>query len=189
VSPAIAMDEEIHACLDRRQWTEAFELVVARYQDRVFRLAFSMLGDRPAAEESAQEIFIRIWRGLPNYRGASSLSTWVFAVARNTCLTALQAAGKHRILSLDVPAVRAAAEARESASPRFGSGPDLPLLLSQLPEKYRQALTLFYMEDRSYLEVARILDLPMGTVKTNIHRARKELADALSRAKMAKGGA
>ena len=75
MSPAIAMDEEIHACLDRRQWTEAFELVVARYQDRVFRLAFSMLGDRPAAEESAQEIFIRIWRGLPNYRGASSLST------------------------------------------------------------------------------------------------------------------
>jgi RNA polymerase sigma-70 factor (ECF subfamily) len=181
------MDEEIHACLDRRQWTEAFELVVARYQDRVFRLAFSMLGDRPAAEESAQETFIRIWRGCRITEARRRFRLGCSPVARNTCLTALQAAGKRRILSLDVPEVRAAAEARESAFPRVESGPDLPLLLSQLPEKYRQALTLFYMEDRSYLEVARILDLPMGTVKTNIHRARKELADALSRAKMAKG--
>jgi RNA polymerase sigma-70 factor (ECF subfamily) len=183
------MDEEIRACLDRRQWTEAFELVVARYQDRVFRLALSMLGDRPAAEETAQETFIRIWRGLPNYRGDASLSTWVFAVARNTCLTALQAAGKRQTLSLDVPEIRAAAEARDAASHQNASSPDLVLLLSRLPEKYRQALTLFYMEERSYQEVARILNLPMGTVKTNIHRARKELADALLRAKMSKGGA
>jgi len=192
VSPAIAtaavaatlvMDDEISVRLAREQWTEAFNLVVARYQDKVFRLAYSMLGDRSAAEETVQETFIRIWRGLPNYRGASSVSTWVFSIARNTCLTALQSTGKRKMLSLDMPKVRAAAEERDAALPQRGSGIDLQLLLSRLPEKYRQILVLFYLEERSYVEVARILNLPMGTVKTNIHRARQELAEALILAK------
>ena len=62
-------------------------------------------------------------------------------------------------------------------------------MVSRLPEKYRQVLTLFYMEDRSYQDVAHALNLPMGTVKTNLHRARKQIADALARAKMQKRGA
>jgi len=64
---------------------------------------------------------------------------------------------------------------------------DLPLLLAQLPEKYRQVVVLFYMEERSYEEVARMLDLPMGTVKTYLHRARKELAVAVMRDRIVEG--
>ena len=180
------MNERIQTCLDQQRWTEAFELVVAHYQTRVFHLALSILGSAAAAEDGAQESFLRIWRGLRGYRGASSLSTWIYAIARNTCLTMLQAAGNRATLSLEQPGIRAAAEARR-APPRAAAD-DLLELFSQLPDKYRQILTLFYLEERSYQQVAEILNLPMGTVKTNLHRARKEIADALMRANMTKRG-
>ena len=82
----IRMDEEIRTHIDAKRYTEAFELVMAQYQNKVFRLACSILGNQSVAEETAQEIFVRIWRALPGYRGMASISTWVYAIARNTSL-------------------------------------------------------------------------------------------------------
>jgi RNA polymerase sigma-70 factor, ECF subfamily len=143
------------------------------------------MGNRELAEDAAQEIFVRIWRALPGYRGLSSVSTWIYSIARNRCLTELKSG--QRTLSLDEPKVRDAVDARQASREEF-RGPDLPYLVAQLPEKYRQALTLFYMEERSYEEVARLLDLPLGTVKTYLHRAKKELAAAMTQNKMTEGG-
>ncbi len=182
------MDEEIQTRLDGKRYTEAFELVLAQYQNKVFRLAYSILGNRELAEDAAQEIFVRIWRALPGYRGLSSVSTWIYSIARNTCLTALKNGSVRRALSLDEPQVRDAFEARQLARRDEFRGPDLAYLVSQLPEKYRQVNTLFYMEERSYEEVARMLDLPLGTVKTYLHRAKKELAAAMRQDKMTEGG-
>src|SRR5437879_3303192 len=121
------MDEEIRARLDGKRHKEAFELLLEQYQDKVFRLACSILGNRALAEETAQEIFVRIWRALPGYRGQSSVSTWVYAVARNTCLSALKSGTSRRTISLDQPHVRIAAEERRvHESPR---GPDLARLV------------------------------------------------------------
>lgn len=184
--PLNPMDEEIQAHLAGKRYTEAFELVLAQYQNKVFRLAYSMLGNRALAEDAAQEIFVRIWRALPGYRGLSSVSTWIYSIARNRCLTVLQSG--HRTLSLDEPKMRDAVDARQTVSREECHGPDLQYLVSQLPEKYRQALTLFYMEERSYEEVARLLDLPLGTVKTYLHRAKKELAAAMMQDKIREGG-
>lgn len=166
------MDEEIRAHLDRERWLQAFDLVLKQYQTKVFHLALSILGNREQAEDASQEIFLRIWRALPSYRGASQLSTWIFSIARNASLTALKRAASKRTVSLEEPGMLAAAEKREP-DPRT---PDLAALVQQLPEKQRQVVTLFYMEEKSYEEVARQLDLPMGTVKTHLFRARKELA-------------
>jgi RNA polymerase sigma-70 factor (ECF subfamily) len=80
------MDEEIQTRLVGKRYTEAFELVMTQYQNKVFRLAYSMLGNRELAEDAAQEIFVRIWRALPGYRGLSSVSTWIYSIARNRCL-------------------------------------------------------------------------------------------------------
>lgn len=71
--PLTRMDEEIRTHLDQRQYAEAFDLVMGRYQNKVFRLAYAMLGNRALAEEAAQDIFVRIWRALPGYRGMASL--------------------------------------------------------------------------------------------------------------------
>lgn len=181
------MDEEIRTHLEQKQYAEAFELVMGRYQNKVFRLAFAMLGNRALAEEAAQDIFVRIWRALPGYRGLSSLSTWIFAISRNACLTSGKATAGRTALSLDEPEVRIAAEVQHAVAPTALHGTDLRELIAQLPDNYRQVITLFYMEEKSYIQVAQLLDLPIGTVKTYLHRAKKELARAVIESKM-KGG-
>lgn len=158
---------------------QQFESVLATYQDKVFRLCYAMLGDRAAAEETAQEVFLRIWKALAGYRGEAALSTWIYAISRNACLTALKARAGRRGLSLESPGVRAAAE-RAASGPRGPDRqPDILRFVGELPANYRQVVLLYYLEERSYEEVALMLDLPLGTVKTWLHRARRQLAAAL----------
>ena len=83
---------------------QQFEAVLRAYQDKVFRLCCAMLGNRSLAEETAQEVFLRIWKALPGYRGESSLSTWIYSITRNTCLTSIKKKAQRRDLSLDIPA-------------------------------------------------------------------------------------
>ena len=152
-----------------------FERLLGEYREKVFRLACSLLSDEAAAEDATQEIFLKIWRALPDFRGESSVSTWIYAIARNTCLTRRRFAAEHRTFSLD--------EAKASEIPAPNPPPadsDLRAAIARLPEKYRRVLVLFYLEDRSYQQVALALGVPMGTVKTFLHRAKKELAVLLA---------
>jgi RNA polymerase sigma-70 factor (ECF subfamily) len=182
------MDNEIRKHLESKRYTEAFELVLTQYRDKVYRLAYSILGEASSADDAAQQVFIRIWRALPGFEGRASISTWIFTIARNTCLTHSKRNAAQRTLSLDIDEVRVAAESR-NVRPREDRGqPDVSRLISQLPEKYRQVIVLFYMEERSYEEVARLLDLPMGTVKTYLHRAKKQLAAAIMESETPAGG-
>ena len=171
-----------------RSMAEEFERIVREYQDKIFRLALSMLGDRAAAEDTAQDVLVRVWKGLPVFRAESSLSTWIYSITRNTCLTALGRGGP-RTVSLEDPASRREAERRSGAGWSTAPSHDVGELLERLPSKYRQVVVLFYMQEKSYDEVARMLGLPMGTVKTYLFRARKILAEELSRERVRKGGA
>ena len=168
------VDEQVRRCLNDGHIDDAFERVLECFGDKILRLARSILVDHAAAEDAAQQALVRIWRGLRGFRHEASVSTWVYAVARNTCLTAI----KRRppaMLSLDEPDVRRAVEhlpADESGSSRL---PDVDLWVRQLPEPYRQVLLLFYMQSRSYEDVSTLLQLPLGTVKTRLRRARKLL--------------
>jgi len=182
------MEQEIRACLDQKRYQEAFERLLPEFQNKVFRLAYAMLGDAALAEDMAQEIFVRIWKALPGYRGQSSLSTWIYAITRNACLTALKAIGAKREVSMEAPGVARTVEASGTVSlPAAGAAIDVLRFLDQLPEKHQQVMRLYYMEEKSYEEVARLLEWPMGTVKTYLHRARKELAEVVARSKMKKG--
>ncbi len=155
-----------------------FEDVLSAFQDRVFRLCCAILGDRTLADETSQEIFVRIWKALPAYRNESSLSTWIYAISRNACFTALKERSR-RGVSLEIPAIRQAAERAAAGPQRPDRSPDMLKMLGALPENYRQVIVLFYMQEKSYEEVALMLDLPLGTVKTYLHRARKQLAAAV----------
>jgi RNA polymerase sigma-70 factor (ECF subfamily) len=170
--------QEIRACLDQRLYAPAFDLIVKNFSGKVMRLACSILGNRALAEDLTQDVFVRIWRALPAYRGESSVATWIYKITRNTCFTALKRDRATNAISLDEPLIRAEAE-NEAFLPRSSSVIDLPSLLSKVPEKHRQVVTLFYMEEKSYEEVARQLDLPIGTVKSYLHRARKTLMSIL----------
>lgn len=148
----------------------AFTLLLERYQVKVFRLAYSILGNHALAEEAAQEAFVRVWKALPRYDGTASLGTWLYAIARNTCLSELRKPALRREAPLD----------EQIGLPGGASPPDGTLdtdwVLARLPEAYRRVLVLYYLEERSYEEVAEMLDLPMGTVKSHLHRAKAAAA-------------
>jgi RNA polymerase sigma-70 factor (ECF subfamily) len=157
-----------------------FEQVLRTYQDKVYRLCWAMLGDRALAEDTAQEVFVRVWKSLASYRGESSLSTWIYSITRNTCLTARKKKAADRGISMEETGVRIAAERAGSGAQSPDRTPDILRLVDQLPDQYRQVIRLYHMEEKSYEEVALMLDLPLGTVKTYLHRARKQLAEALA---------
>ena len=173
------MDEsDIRRQLEARQYGEAFGLLLERFKGKVFRLAFSILRDETQAEDATQDVFVKIWKALPAYHGGASLSTWIYAIARNTCLTELTRRRRHPTMSLQEPEMEAVADcipALRSADPEPGLAMDVEFLLAQLPENYQQVIDLFYLEQKAYEEVAGMLGIPLGTVKTLLFRAKKEL--------------
>jgi RNA polymerase sigma-70 factor (ECF subfamily) len=172
------MDPGIEEHLAAGRYAHAFDLVVPAYRDRVFRLAWSILRDRAAAEDAAQETLVRVWKALPGFDGRAALGTWIYAIARNTSLMELRR--RRPTVSLDDPYCAEAQHAAESIA--SGPAPDperdnLLRLLETLPRNQQEAVRLFYLEDRSYEAVAEQLGMPLGTVKNLLHRARKRLME------------
>jgi RNA polymerase sigma-70 factor (ECF subfamily) len=177
-------ETDILRMLEARQFNEAFAPLLECFKDRVFRLAFSILRNETHAEDATQEVFLKIWKGLPAYHGGASLSTWIYAITRNTCFTELKRRDRRPTVSLQEPEMEAASgwiPALQCADPEPGSESDVEVLLSKLPENYRRVITLFYLESKAYQEVALMLDIPLGTVKTLLFRAKKELLRINSR--------
>jgi RNA polymerase sigma-70 factor, ECF subfamily len=172
------MDPEIGQHLAAGRHDRAFDLLVAAYRDRVFRLALSILRERTAAEDAAQEAFVRIWKALPRFDGRAALGTWIYAITRNTCLMDLRR--RRPTVSLDDPDSPDAQHAAVVASCGPAQDPErdnLLRLVAQLPRNQQEAVRLFYLEDRSYEAVAESLDMPLGTVKNLLHRARRRLVE------------
>jgi RNA polymerase sigma-70 factor (ECF subfamily) len=166
------MDDDVQQLLRARRHHEALERLLDLYEKKVFRMAVMMLKDAGRAEEVTQDIFLRVWRALPSYDGRAAASTWLYAIARNTCLSAVRAESYRRTLPLD--------EAPEPAGPALPpSDGDLQQCLARLPEHQREVITLFYLEEKNVKDVAKLLDLPEGTVKSHLHRARRALAEML----------
>jgi RNA polymerase sigma-70 factor, ECF subfamily len=170
------MDTAIDGHLAGGRHARAFDLIVPEYRDRVFRLAFSILKDRAAAEDAAQEAFVRVWKALPGFDGRAALGTWIYAITRNTCLMELRK--RRPSISFDDPDSLEAQQAAASIATGPAVDPEhdnLLRLLESLPSNQQQAVRLFYLEDRSYDAVAEALGMPLGTVKNLLFRARKRL--------------
>ncbi len=181
MSDAAARDADIAVMLRTGQQPQAFTLLVERYEAKVFRLCCALLKDSALAQDMAQETFLRVWRALDRYDPATgAFSTWIYAIARNRCLTALEREPvlKHSMSDPDVwdqvEQIAATATVNDAASLAW-----LRQQVDALPVHLRNSLTLFYYEDRSISEVAAMLGLPEGTVKTHLHRARAALQEVL----------
>lgn len=175
-------DETITALLQAGRAAEAFERLVPAYRRRVFGLAFSVLRNRAEAEELAQEVFVKLWQALPRYDGRARLSTWIYAITRNAAISALRS--RRHALSMSDPAVSGEVEGRELAPEVNPDDAVLWRAVDALPDKQRQAIVLYYQDDRPVEEVAEMMDLPVNTVKTHLHRARASLAAALGKCGM-----
>lgn len=178
-------DQDIVELLHGGAVEAAFERLVDRYERKVYRLCCSLLRDPDQAEDAAQESLVRVWKALAKYDQRASLSTWIYTITRNRCLTAIER--RRELDSLSDPAVEHEAEAAQAVSPETEQDHLAVLreMVDALPERFRRALTLFYYEERSVAEVAQMLGQPEGTVKTNLHRARAALGEQMRRAGLA----
>jgi RNA polymerase sigma-70 factor (ECF subfamily) len=160
----------------------AFEQLVRRHQRYVFNLAYRVLDDYAEAEEVAQEAFVRVWRGLPGFRGQAQFTTWLYRIVYNLCLNRLP--GLRREL-LQIEPLEEVLVSSDPSPPELFAARELSAFLhaqlDRLPEKYRMVLTLRYLQHLSYAEIAAALELPMGTVQTHLHRARRLLRERLRR--------
>jgi RNA polymerase sigma-70 factor (ECF subfamily) len=172
-------DQDIVELLRGGALEAAFERLADRYERKVYRLCCSLLRDPDQAEDAAQESLVRVWKALAKYDQRASLSTWIYTITRNRCLTAIER--RRDQASLSDPAVEQEAEAAQAVGPEaeLDHLAMLRELVDALPERFRRVLTLFYYEERSVAEVALMLGQPEGTVKTNLHRARAALGERL----------
>lgn len=169
------MDEDVQNLLRRHRFAAALDLLLDRYQQKVFRSVYSILKEAGRAEEVTQDIFLKVWQVLPDYDGRASLSTWIYTIARNTSLSALRAESYRKTLTI---------EDFDPPAANWEAGPqqlEIKQLVQRLPEVQQQVITLFYLQDCSVEDVAQMLDLPEGTVKSHLHRARRALADMVKR--------
>jgi RNA polymerase sigma-70 factor (ECF subfamily) len=170
----------------------AFRELIRRYERPVFSLIFRMVRDRETAEDLAQEAFIKVLNHIDRYRPEFKLSSWLFKIANNVAIDYLRkrqlptisidgspmaaSAAEVEATSFDVSA-RGESALEEMESKELGSA--IERAIAKLRPEYRSCIMLRHVEGRSYEEIAATLDLPLGTVKTYIHRARHELREAL----------
>ncbi|MDJ0521420.1 MAG: sigma-70 family RNA polymerase sigma factor [Planctomycetota bacterium] len=172
---------------------DAFDSLVERHQRRIFRLACRLLGDRDAALDAAQETFVKAWKALPRFEGKARFSTWLTRIAINQCRNELRKRGtvKHtRPLSLDAPVAGTESSRVESiASPQPSAWDEargrevreaFAAVMTELDPDAREVLILTEVEALSYEGIAELLDVPVGTVRSRLHRARADVRQRMA---------
>ena len=168
--------------------TYRFDHILRTYQDRVYNQAYRMLGNREDAEEAAQDVFLKVYRSLDDFRGDSKLSTWIYRITANECISRLRKK-QLDIASMDDPigddgAVLADVipdrrEGCDSAIESAETASRIRDMVRTLPPDWAMAISLYHFDDLSYDEIAEIMDIPRATVATYIFRGRKKLASML----------
>ena len=188
-------DQEV-VLLARGGREAAYRELVRRYERPVFALLFRMVRDRELAEDLAQETFVKALNAIESYRPEFKFSSWIFKIGNNAAIDHLRRR-ELDTLSLDGSPHAETPEAMQATALQIGARQESPLdavearelggsieaAIGRLRPEYRSCILLRHVEGRAYEEIAEILDLPLGTVKTYIHRARNELRLALAHLK------
>ncbi len=172
---------------------QAYRELLGRYQRPVFSLIYRMVRDRELAEDLAQETFVKVFNHIDKYNPKFKFSSWIFKIGSNLAIDTLR---KRELPTVSLDGSRHATTDDEMAATRItvasdDENPEELLLARELGSQieeaigrlrpdYRTAILLRHVEGRAYEEIAEIMDIPLGTVKTYIHRARNELKDSLA---------
>ena len=150
------------------------------HRTKAFHLSWRMLGSQEDAEDALQEIFLKVFDRIKNYRGDSAFSTWLYRMTTNHCLDVLR---RRKIVAfLGFENAPEAQEKKDSdKAVDLGLSPSVEKALTRLPEKQKACLLMREMEDLSYEEIAEALQLSLGSVKSNIHRAKVFLKEQLEK--------
>lgn len=171
---------------------DAFDQLVLKHQNKIFNLCYWYLGDYHEANDSAQEIFIKVYGSLKNFRFESAFSTWLYRIAVNTCKNKLKSSAyRHRSKSIPIgnPGEHhdggAAVDLKDDASSPLTALEKkerirlVKAAIDSLPSEHKEVVTLRDIEGLAYEEIAQITGLNLGTVKSRLARARLELRDRL----------
>jgi RNA polymerase sigma-70 factor (ECF subfamily) len=168
---------------------QAFELLVEKYQRKLARLLSRLIRDPGEVEDVTQEAFIKAYRALPSFRGDSAFYTWLYRIGINTAKNYLVAMGRRAPTSTDVEAEEAEGQEggellRDINTPESllltkEIGNTVNAAIESLPEELRSAIQLRELEGMSYEEIAKLMDCPIGTVRSRIFRAREAIAERL----------
>jgi len=172
---------------------QAFRELIRRYERPVFSLIYRMVRDRELAEDLAQETFVKVLNAIDSYKPEFKFSSWIFKIANNAAIDHLRRR-ELDTLSLEGAPDATTPERAEATSLQIAHKGESPLeemearelggaieqAVEKLRPEYRSCILLRHVEDKSYEEIAQILGLPLGTVKTYIHRARAQLREALA---------
>lgn len=167
----------------------AFARLVEKHKQSVYGLCYRLLGSGEESRDAAQEAFVRAYTGIRDFDARQPFAAWVLRIARNHCIDLLRR--RRPTLALeprgDDPEVGVAPELQdhyaitgEQAVQEEEAQRDLDRAVAALPPRYREVIALFHVQHRSYAEIAETLGVPMGTVMTWLHRARKELKERLA---------
>ncbi|MGE5653993.1 MAG: sigma-70 family RNA polymerase sigma factor [Bacillota bacterium] len=184
----INLDEQLVSACQNGHW-EAFESLVARYERKIYNLAFRLSGNAEDANDLAQETFVRLYRSIHTFKGQSAFSTWLYRIATNVCLDEIRRRQRHPTMSLDAPLETEEGQMERDVVdltqlPEFiYESKELrqlvQRLISELSEDHRTVLILRDFENLSYEEIAEILGCQLGTVKSRLNRARAALKDRI----------
>jgi RNA polymerase sigma-70 factor (ECF subfamily) len=171
---AINERELVERC--RRGDESAFQELVDRYKTLVFALIARTVQDRSRAEDLAQDVFLKIHRGLPYFRGEARLSTWIYRIVANACAQAQPAAALAMSLAVSLDDDRSATPAAFDRHPEDLELRDrLEKAIARLPPHYRLLVAGHYLDGVQYEDLAEALKIPLGTVKTHLYRAKQQL--------------
>jgi RNA polymerase sigma-70 factor (ECF subfamily) len=157
---------------------EAFVALVTRYRARVFGMIARTVTDTGRAEDLAQDVFLRVYRGLPYFQGRAKFSTWVYRVALNVCLQERQRPVHEEVPAEDPGDEDHAPRELGCTDPAFDAlelRDRLSKALAHLPANYRLLVAAHYLQGMQYEDLAETFGMPLGTVKTHLHRAKKQL--------------
>ncbi len=173
----------------------AFRELLSRYERPLFSLVYRMVRDRTLAEDLSQEAFIRAFNAIGSYKPRYKFSSWIFKIANNHTIDYLRKrkldtvsidGSPHARTSEEEAQTRLVVESHEEAPDRYVEarelGGQIEEAIAQLRPEYRTAVLLRHVEGYTYEEIAEIMELPLGTVKTYLHRARGELKSLLAHA-------
>ncbi|MFP4234073.1 MAG: RNA polymerase sigma factor [Nitriliruptoraceae bacterium] len=160
----------------------AFHELIDRYHRRVFGVCLRALGSASDAEDATQETFLKLARNAASFRGDAKLSTWLYRVARNVCTDHIRRDARHPSTPVADPAAVTAAPQEADRTASTEEAMTVRAALAQLDPSSRHALVLVAVEGLSYEDAGAALDLPVGTVKSRVSRARARLAGLLTEA-------
>jgi RNA polymerase sigma-70 factor, ECF subfamily len=156
---------------------EAFGNLVERYERAVYHLAYRTLREVEEAKDACQEAWMKAYRALASFRPGAKFATWIFTICYRVCCDRL--AKRKRFTGEEPPDVADPGAGPENAFVASEDAARLRAAIAALPEKYRAVITLFHIQGKQYEEIAAVLGLPLGTVKTHLFRAKDLLRAAL----------